>query len=259
MRLKGKTALVTGAGRGIGEGIAACLAREGANVLVADIDGESAETSAQALRSEGHSAVGIATDVTDASQVQAMLRKAVDHFGGLDIAVNNAGIVDAKELPDITEEDWDRLMAVNIKSVFLCCQAEAPWMAENGGGAIVNLASVAGKVGFPGLSHYCASKFAVVGFTNSIAKEYARQNVRINALCPGLVGTDMWMGSKGLASAWRTEGETVEQAWERHVDTLLPQGVPQTAEDMGDLVVFLATAPHIVGQSINVDGGYATY
>ncbi len=259
MKLEGKVALVTGAGRGIGKGIAECLAREGAAMVVADINGESAEAVAGAFRDAGGRAVAVATDVTKADQVAAMVETAVREFGGLDVAVNNAGVVGAEELENLTEDEWDRVMTTNVKSVFLCCKAEAPLMASRGGGAIVNLASVAGKIGFPGLSHYCASKFAVVGFTNSIAKEYARQKVTINAICPGLVGTDMWMGSKGLATLWKEEGESTQAAWERFVETLLPQGEPQTPEDMGQIVVFLATAPHIVGQSINVDGGYASH
>lgn len=259
MKLDGKVALVTGAGRGIGRGIAECLASEGAAVVVADIDGESAEATAQALRDVGHRACAVMADVSKADQVAAMVEAATRQFGSLDIAVNNAGVVSAKELEELSEEEWDRVMTINVKSVFLCCKAQAPLMAAKGGGAIINLASVAGKIGFPGLSHYCASKFAVVGLTNALAKEFARKGVTINAICPGLVGTDMWMGAEGLASVWRNEGESVEQAWERFVETLLPQGVPQTPEDMGRMVVFLATAPHIVGQSINVDGGYATY
>ncbi len=259
MRLEDKVALVTGGGRGIGKGIAECLAREGAAVVVADIDGASAESTAQALRKAGGRAVGVEADVTRADQVDAMVRTATQELGGLDIAVNNAGVVGAKELEDLSESEWDRVMTINVKGVFLCCKAQAPLMAAKGGGTIVNLASVAGKIGFPGLSHYCASKFAVVGFTNSLAKEFARKGVTINAICPGLVGTDMWMGAEGLASVWRNEGESVEQAWERFVETLLPQGVPQTPEDIGEMVVFLATAPHVVGQSINVDGGYATH
>jgi len=257
MKLTDKSALVTGAGRGIGKGIATCLAEAGAKVLIADIDAESAKETAAEIEAKGQRALALQTDVTDALQVAAMVRTAVEEFGGLDIAVNNAGIVGSKELADIAEAEWDRMLAVNLKSVFLCCKEEAPLMAKNGGGAIVNLASVAGKIGFPGLSHYCASKYAVVGFTNAIAKEYAQQGVRINAICPGLVGTDMWLGDQGLAALWKEEGETVEAAWQRNVASLLPQGVPQTPQDMGETVVFLATAPHIVGQAINIDGGYA--
>ncbi len=259
MKLKGRVALVTGAGRGIGKGIAECLAREGAKVVIADIDGAAAESTAKDLSASGAQAVAVNADVTSASQVDTMLQKALDEFGELDIAVNNAGVVGAVELGDLEETEWDRVMTVNVKSVYLCCKAEAALMSARSGGAIVNIASVAGKIGFPGLSHYCASKFAVVGFTNSIAKEFARKGVRINAICPGLVGTAMWMSDDGLASRWRNDGETVDDAWERFIETLLPQGEPQTPEDMGELVVFLATSPHIVGQSINVDGGYATY
>lgn len=255
MRLEGKVALVTGAGRGIGEGVARHLAAAGACVLVADIDSNAAAAVSASLNKDGRTALAATADVTSAKQIEAMVQKAIQEFGRLDIAVNNAGIVGANSLQDISEAEWDRLFEVNVKSVFLCCRAQAQLMEKNGGGAIINMASVAGKMGVPGMCHYAASKFAVIGFTQSIAKEYARRRVRINAICPGIVGTKMWKGSEGLATLWKGENETVEEAWNRHVDTLLPQGEPQTPEDIAEAVIYLALAPHVIGQALNVDGG----
>ncbi len=259
MTLDGKVALVTGGGRGIGKGIAGSLAREGAKILVADIDGKNAEAAAAELSEAGHEASAIQTNVTKADEVEAMVEAAYQRFGGLDVAVNNAGVVGAVPLAEMSEAEWDRIHSVNVKGVFLCCRAQAPRMAKKGGGAIINLASIAGKVGVPMLSHYCASKFAVIGFTNSIAKEFAQSGVRVNAICPGIVATAMWHGETGLSTLLKGEDETPDDVWESRVSTMLPQGVEQTPEDMGALAVFLATQPHITGQSINVDGGFATY
>ncbi len=259
MKLDGKAALVTGAGRGIGKGIAASLAQEGAKVLIADIDQGLAEATAAELRETGQEAAALRCDVTKADEVDAMVEAAYQRFGQLDIAVNNAGVVGAMPLAEMSEAEWDRIFAVNVKGVFLCCRAQAPRMAETGGGAIINLASIAGKAGVPLLSHYCASKFAVIGFTNSIAKEFAQEGVRINAICPGIIATAMWHGETGLSTLLKGEDETAEEVWQRKISTLLPQGEEQTPEDIGALAVFLATQPHIIGQSINVDGGFATY
>lgn len=258
MKLRGKVALVTGAGRGIGRGIAECMAKEGARVVIADINGQTASTTAAEMTAAGYQVIAVTADVTKADQVRAMVDKAYAVYGTLDVAVNNAGILRAKPLVDTPDDEWDLVMEANVKSVFLCCKEQAPRMVKSGGGAIINVASTAGIQGVAGLSNYCASKYAVVGFTSSIAREYARENLRINTLCPGIVGTDMWKGSGGLANIWKMENETTEQAWERNVQSYLPQGVPQTAEDMGELAVFLATAPHIVGQAIAVDGGYTS-
>lgn len=258
MKLRGKVALVTGAGQGIGKGIAECMAREGARIVIADINSDTALATAAEMKRDGHEVIAVTADVTKSDQVRAMVDAAYDRYGTLDIAVNNAGIVRAKELVDTPDDEWDLVMEVNAKSVFLCCKEQAPRMARSGGGAIINIASTAGIVGFAGLSNYCASKYALVGFTSSIAKEYARQNVRINSICPGIVETDMWKGAGGLANLWKMENETMEQAWDRFVGSLLPQGVAQTARDMGELAVFLATAPHLIGQAIAVDGGYTS-
>ncbi|MEQ9510926.1 SDR family NAD(P)-dependent oxidoreductase [Alcanivorax sp. EA2] len=255
MELKGKVALVTGGGRGIGQGIALALAGAGADVAVADLDQTIAEETAAKVEAAGRRSVAISVNVAQPDSVRAMVEKVEAELGGLDIAVNNAGIISIQSIEELTAEDFDRIMAVNAKGVFLCTQAAVRVMRPRRWGRIVNVASIAGKIGFPDLSHYTASKFAVIGFTNAVAKEVALDGITVNALCPGIVGTGMWRGEDGLAGRWREEGESEEASWARHQKTLLPQGVAQTPEDMGQLAVYLACAEHVTGQAIAVDGG----
>ncbi|MDV7212784.1 SDR family NAD(P)-dependent oxidoreductase [Azotobacter beijerinckii] len=255
--LSGKVALVTGAGRGIGLGIAVSLARAGADLVVADFNSNVAEEAAMQIRALGHRAVALRVDVGQADSVSAMIDQVAEQFGGLDIAVNNAGVVSLGKVSELSVTEWDRIMNVNARGVFLCCQAELKLMRARQSGRIINIASIAGKVGFPDLAHYSASKFAVIGFTNAFAKEVAREGITVNALCPGIVGTGMWRGEEGLSGRWRLPGETEAQSWERHQSSLLPQGEAQTVEDMGQLAVYLACAPHVTGQAIAVDGGFS--
>lgn len=256
MRLEGRIALVTGGGRGIGRGIVMRLAQEGADIAVADINYENAQKVAKEVEDLGRRAIAIKVDVTQWDQVQDMVRQTVDEFGKLDIAVNNAGVISIKSVEELTEDDWDFVNNVNAKGVFLCCKAEIPYMKEQSWGRIINTASIAGKEGFPDLAHYSASKFAVVGFTNALAKELATTGITVNAICPGIIGTAMWYGPDGLAERWKNPGETMEESWERHQKELIPQGEAQTPEDMGDLAVYFALAEHVTGQAFNVDGGY---
>ncbi|WP_133490349.1 SDR family NAD(P)-dependent oxidoreductase [Alcanivorax sp. 24] len=255
MELKGKVALVTGGGRGIGQGIALALAGAGADVAVADLDQAIAEETAARVEAAGRRSLALSVNVAEADSVRAMVEKVEAELGGLDIAVNNAGIISIQSIEELTAEDFDRIMAVNARGVFLCTQAAVRVMRPRRWGRIINVASIAGKIGFPDLSHYSASKFAVIGFTNAVAKEVALDGITVNALCPGIVGTGMWRGEDGLAGRWREEGESEEASWARHQKTLLPQGVAQTPEDMGQLAVYLACAEHVTGQAIAVDGG----
>ncbi len=170
----------------------------------------------------------------------------------MDILVCNAGVVHLSTVETMSEEEWDLTMGVNTKGVFLSCKAALPHLKTRPDPCIINIASVAGKNGAPGMAHYCASKFAVVGFTNSLAKEVARLGIRVNAICPGILRTQMW---EYLAETLRQKGESREDSWQRYVSTLIPQGRPQTPEDIGQLAVYLATAPNVTGQAINVDGG----
>jgi len=255
MKLEGKVALVTGGGGGIGRGIVIRLAEEGAAIAVADLDYEAARKVADEVEGLGRRAVPLKVDVARWDQVQDMVERTIADLGGLHIAVNNAGVISIKSVEELTEEDWDFVNDVNAKGVFLCCKAEMPPMREQNWGRIINVASIAGKDGFPDLAHYSASKFAVVGFTNALAKELARTGITVNAICPGIIPTPMWYGPGGLADRWKKPGETMEESWERHQDELIPQGEAQTPEDMGDLAVYFALAEHVTGQAFNVDGG----
>lgn len=266
--LSGKVALVTGGARGIGRGIALALAGAGADVALADVDrlppGASqygsgavdglsdARRTAEAVEKLGRRSRVISADVTVKADCQRMVAETVASLGGLDVLVCNAGVVSLAPVAELDEASWDLTLAVNAKGVFLSCQAALPALERRGGGAIINIASIAGKNGSPGLAHYCASKFAVVGFTNALAKEVARSGIRVNAICPGILRTQMW---EYLAENLKREGETREQSWERYVSDLIPTGRPQTPEDIGQLAVYLASAPNVTGQAINVDGG----
>jgi len=247
MELEGKTALVTGGGRGIGEGIAMALARTGAGVMIADLDVEIARETANKVEGLGRRSGAFQVDVSVPASVNPLI----------DSVVNNAGVLSIGSVDELSTDDWDWIMKVNARGVFLCSKAELAVMRPRRFGRIINVASIAGKVGFPDLSHYTASKFAVIGFTNAIAKEVASEGVTVNALCPGIVGTGMWRGEDGLAGRWRHEGESERESWERHQKTLLPQGEAQTPEDMGQLAVYLASAEHVTGQAMAVDGGFS--
>lgn len=251
--LSGKVAVVTGGARGIGRGIVMALAEAGADVLIADLLEADMQTTQAAAQALGRKALTRRVDVTDAAQVQAMIDQAVAELGALDILVNCAGVITIHPVAELTERDWDFVMGVNAKGTFLACQAALAPMRARGWGRIINVASIAGKEGFPNLAHYSASKFAVVGFTNALAKEVAREGITVNAICPGIVRTDMW---DRLADEWKTEGESVEDSWARHQLTLIPQGRAQTPQDMGRLALFFATMENVTGQAVNVDGGF---
>lgn len=264
--LAGKVALVTGGGTGIGKGIAERFHALGMKVAVAGLDQARDEanqyygrnmggyTAAKAVAAGlGDGAVAIEADVTDPAQVDAMTRATVDAFGRIDVLVNGAGVITAKPIQDLVEADWDSIMDVNAKGTFLVNQAVvAQLRRQGGGGRIINIASIAGKLGVPLLSHYCASKWAVIGFSISLAKEVAKEGITVNCLCPGIVGTAMWTL---LSKTFAQPGESEEAAYKRSVEGFIPQGVPQTEEDMADMTVFLATAPHVTGQAFAVDGG----
>ncbi|WP_321853034.1 SDR family NAD(P)-dependent oxidoreductase [Paraburkholderia tropica] len=251
--LKGQVAVVTGGARGIGRGIALTLARAGADVLLADLLDEALAQTAKEVQELGRRVLTCKVDVTQTAQIDGMIARAISELGGLDILVNCAGVISIHPVAELSERDWDFVMDVNAKGTFLGCKAALPHFLMQKRGRIINVASIAGKEGFPNLAHYSASKFAVVGFTNALAKEVAREGITVNAICPGIVRTYMW---DRLSDEWKNEGESVEQSWQRHQLALIPQGRAQTPEDMGRLALFFATMDNVTCQSVNVDGGF---
>jgi NAD(P)-dependent dehydrogenase (short-subunit alcohol dehydrogenase family) len=190
-RLARKHCIVTGGGAGIGEAIAVRLAREGAQVAVGDIDGDAAERVAQCLRNEGASAFAAQVDVAQTGEVAAFVDQAAERFGALTTLVNNAGLAIPGSVEDITEEDWDRVMAVNLKGIWAGMKYGIPHLRAAGGGSIINMASVQALVGFPGWAGYAATKGAIIALSQQAAVEYGPENIRVNALAPGTIMTPM--------------------------------------------------------------------
>jgi len=232
------------------------LARAGAHVLVADVDAVAARAVADEVSAVGVQGHAMPMDVTRWDDAQRLRGTIEERFGRLDIAVNAAGVISVQLVEDMSEAEWDRVMDVNAKGTFLCCRAAIPLLRRTGAGTIINISSVSGKDGYQGLAHYSASKYAVIGFTNSLAKELAREEITVNAICPGVVRTAMW---DLLAKEWSNNDETAEQSWQRQVLAFVPQGHPQTVEDIGDLVVYLVSARNLTGQAINLDGGLMSH
>ncbi len=271
-QLTGKVALVTGGGRGIGRGIAMALAEAGADVAIAEVDQisssahhygtlvvgglKAAEETVGDIVALGRRSMAVQADVTRKRDTLRMIEETTRQLGDPNILVCNAGVITVSEIETLSEEAWDFTLAVNAKGVFLSCQAAIPMMRAQQGGCIINIASIAGKTGRAGLAHYCASKYAVVGFTNALAKELAVSNIRVNAICPGLLRTDMW---EYLAGAFKDAGESNDEVWQRYVNTLVPLRRPQTPQDIGQLAVYLALAENVTGQAINVDGGIESH
>ncbi|HLC44111.1 MAG TPA: SDR family NAD(P)-dependent oxidoreductase [Patescibacteria group bacterium] len=239
--LKGKSAVVTGAGQGIGEGIAKVLASEGAEILVADLNVENAEKVAADINSAGGKAVAFKCDVSKKDEVDEVIEKAVSEFGKLDILVNNAGIYPMKPFLEMTEEDWDKVINVNLKSTFLCTQAAALKMAE--GSKIVTISSIAAFVGFEGLAHYCATKGGINASVRAIALELAKKKINVNAVAPGAIETP------GAAAAEEIMKQTI---------AMIPAARMGQPEDIANAVAFLVSdkADYITGQTLIVDGGW---
>jgi NAD(P)-dependent dehydrogenase (short-subunit alcohol dehydrogenase family) len=251
MELKGKTAIVTGSGRGIGEGIALVLAREGANVVINDRTlSKDAEGVVKKIVSAGGKAIGVAADVSKKSEVAAMVEETVKKFGAVDILVNNAGIESHPVLTkDLAEEAWDRVLNVNLKGTFLCCQAVIPQMMKQKKGRIVNIGSTASiRMTFFGSLEYTASKHGQAGLAQHLAWELADSNITVNTVCPGGVQTPLM------------ESGTTPEYRAMTVKRLVPLGRFTKIEEIGEAVSFLTSdrAAMITGQMIAVDGGLLT-
>jgi len=245
---EGKVALITGAANGIGEATARGFASRGASVLLADIDTERGEQVARLIADEGGVASFIRTDVTNSGDVRAMVDAAVDRYGRLDYAHNNAGIVGGgATVVDMPEETWNQGIAVMLTGVFLGLKYEIPRILESGGGAIVNTSSGAGIIGFPTMANYVAAKHGVIGLTKTAALEYATSGVRINAVCPGTARSKMvdeWIGG--------------EPAQEAEVAALHPIGRIAEAEEIANGVMWLCSdaASFMIGHAMVIDGGF---
>ena len=248
---------VTGAGRGLGRGIAEALAEAGASLGLGDLALEPVHETASLVETQGGRAVALRLDVTDRGEVEAAIARAVEAFGALDGWVNNAGILRMGPALEAEAADWDAQMRVNVSALFACCQAAGRHFAARGGGAIVNVASNAGKVGYPNMAAYNAGKAAVISLTRSLAAEWARHGVNVNAVCPGGVDTPMlaevagWIAAREGADAGETLARMTPAQMGRHVQPV----------EVGRVVAFLLSpdAAIIRGQSINVDGGDTPY
>ena len=245
--LIGKVALVTGASSGIGRASALAFSREGAKVAVADVSVEGGEETVSLVKKAGGDALFVKMDVAKAAEVEALVARVVQAYGRLDCAFNNAGIEGgAGNTQNYPEDEWDRTININLKGVWLCMKYEIPAMLKNGGGAIVNTASTAGLVGYRGGSAYVASKHGVVGLTKTAALEYAKQNVRVNAVCPGAIDTPMM----GRLTSHRPERAARMAASE-------PVGRMGQPSEIAEVVVWLCSgaASFVTGLAMAADGG----
>ena len=247
--LDGKTTLVTGGGSGIGRATSLAYAREGARVVVVDVNVEGGEETVQQIKEAGGEAILVHADVAKPEDTQAMVAQAVEAFGSLDCAFNNAGISGRERwlTAEYPEEEWDRVTSINLKGVWLCMKAEIPQMLKQGGGAIVNTASVAGLVGIRGTAAYIAAKHGVVGLTKAAALEYADRGIRVNSVCPGYIHTPLVQGVFDSVDGYE------DQVKSRH-----PVGRLGEPQEIAEAVLWLSSdsASFVTGHNMAVDGGY---
>jgi len=245
--LTGKRVLITGGASGIGRAIAMRFARSGAAVSIVDLDEVGGRQSADAIRAEGGTAIFVPADVAQSAQCRAAVQKTLDGLGGLDVLVNNAGIIRRTTILETSEEEWDRVMAVNLGSVFLFSKQAIPIMDKAGGGVIINISSGWGLVGGPSAVSYCASKGAVVQLTRALALDHGPQNIRVNCICPGDTDTAL------LRDEARQMGEAENSFLAAAADRPLRRiGKP---EDIAEAALYLAGASFVTGATLVVDGG----
>jgi meso-butanediol dehydrogenase/(S,S)-butanediol dehydrogenase/diacetyl reductase len=251
-RFEGRGIVVTGAAQGMGRAIAEAFVTEGARVVLADLNEEGVVKTAGEIGQNGNT-FAVRCDVTKADDVTSLVESAIDHLGAVDVFVNNAGTITMRQVIDLGEDEWDLVMDVNAKGVFLCTRAILPHMLERKSGSIVNIASQAGKRGYKLFAHYCASKAAVIVFSKGVALEVA-PHVRINCVCPGIVNTEMMEREYAWEQAMTGEAkESIQKRWMSGI----PMGRFQEPEHIARVAMFLASddASEMTGQAINVTGG----
>ena len=265
--MTGKVVLVTGGARGIGLGIVQAFVGNGDQVMIADLgdshieDGDwnyelaGAGEMQQALQqaSKNGEVAACTVNVTDYESCKAAVAATIARFGRLDVLVNNAGIVDSGPIATFEEKDWDRIFAVNTKGIFLMTKAALDVLKVSPEGAVVNTASIAGKQGQPNMAAYCGSKFAAIGVTQSLALELAPLGITVNAICPGIVGTAMWLDHLMPSNTMDKDAQT--ENFGEVMARRIPLGRPQSVEDMGQASVYLASARNVTGIALSVAGG----
>lgn len=243
LELLGKVALVTGAAQGIGKAIALLLAEKGADVVVSDINVEKAQETAREIEEKGRKSMALKVNVADPDEVEQMVETIIEKFSRIDILVNNAGITRDKLLLRMSSEDWDAVLDVNLKGVFNCTKSVIKYMSKQRSGKIVNIASVVGLMGNVGQANYAASKAGVIGFTKTVAREFAQRGININAIAPGYIQTPMT--------------EVLPEKVKEELMRLIPMGRLGQPEDVAQAVLFLVSeaSNYVTGQVLNVNGG----
>jgi NAD(P)-dependent dehydrogenase (short-subunit alcohol dehydrogenase family) len=250
MQLQGKVAIITGAATGIGRATALLFAREGASVVVADVNEDDAQRTVADIEDEGGGARFVRTDVSEAEDVRALMERAAEEMGGIDVIVNNAGAQRSGGVTEFEESEWDLLMRVNPRSCFLGAKYGVPYLRERGGGSIVNISSLAGLKGGPGMTAYSASKGAIIAFTRALAEELAPDNIRANSVCPG------WIDTPFNEPAIEFMGGRAQQ--EEMVQQTVPLKRQGTPEEIAPGILYLASdaSSYVTGQELIIDGGF---